>query len=626
MIRLVVDAAQHRLLGPPRQALDGESQAAGGVALTAAHRDNGAPRWRPVGQMRAERIRETDLARCLVAAFGDAGHAFPAIALARALPSAGNEVAGRDLGALARGGRGARASASPPRRSTRRSPRPRPARTTGPSAADAALALLPLLEAERFDVVVSDILTLAPALAAERAGLRRATLIPHVYPVHEAGPAVLRLRRAARRGPPVGRGLWRRALPVLVGGLRAGARRAQPSRGRRSGWRRSSGFHGGISESLALVATFPQLEYPRRWPAARARDRADGVRAAVSRRRAAGGRRAAGAGRRRRRRRTPTCRLVRVALEALADEPVRVLATTNRPRPDGAAAAGAGERAWWSTGSATRRRWRSPTWSSATAATGRSRGRSAPACRCSAVPAVGDMAENGRPRGLVGRRADAAVAAARAPGRCGWRCARRSPRRRWAHGRPRSGAGRRRTTAPSAARSWSRSWRSAVSFDGARGPGEAGIAGGAAELGLLDLRVVACRPVAAARSPRSIVELARSLCECGAPPSFFDLAAASAANSFDRAVLHTTTPSRSRCLPMNVATRDRPGSYLNVVNDGRVTAASAAANRASLLRMPCERGRDRASASQTCPGSRRRRFGDSSDPARRDSKPLRPIG
>ncbi len=30
----------------------------------------------------------------------------------------------------------------------------------------------------------------------------------------------------------------------------------------------------------------------------------------------------------------PECRLVRVALEALADEPVRVLATTNRHRPD----------------------------------------------------------------------------------------------------------------------------------------------------------------------------------------------------------------------------------------------------------------------------------------------------
>ena len=38
------------------------------------------------------------------------------------------------------------------------------------SAADAAIALLPLMEDFRPDVVVSDILTLAPTLAAERVG------------------------------------------------------------------------------------------------------------------------------------------------------------------------------------------------------------------------------------------------------------------------------------------------------------------------------------------------------------------------------------------------------------------------------------------------------------------------
>ena len=52
----------------------------------------------------------------------------------------------------------------------------------GPAAGDAAVALLPLLEELRPDVVVNDILTLAPALAAERAGVPWATLIPHVYP------------------------------------------------------------------------------------------------------------------------------------------------------------------------------------------------------------------------------------------------------------------------------------------------------------------------------------------------------------------------------------------------------------------------------------------------------------
>jgi UDP:flavonoid glycosyltransferase YjiC (YdhE family) len=91
-------------------------------------------------------------------------------------------------------------------------------------------------------------------------------------------------------------------------------------------------FHGGISEELALVATFPQLEYPRRWPAhARVTGpigfelpypdvevpAGDAPLVLVAPSTA----------------QDPECRLVRVALEALADEPVRVLATTNRQPP-----------------------------------------------------------------------------------------------------------------------------------------------------------------------------------------------------------------------------------------------------------------------------------------------------
>jgi UDP:flavonoid glycosyltransferase YjiC (YdhE family) len=92
-------------------------------------------------------------------------------------------------------------------------------------------------------------------------------------------------------------------------------------------------FHGGISELLAIVGTFPQLEYPREWPA---HVRVTGplffelageeieipngdqplVLIAPSTAQ------------------DPECELVRVALHALADEPVRVLATTNRHRPE----------------------------------------------------------------------------------------------------------------------------------------------------------------------------------------------------------------------------------------------------------------------------------------------------
>ena len=264
-----------------------------------------------------------------MAAFGDAGHAFPAIGLARALRARGHEVLvetwerwreaveGEGLGFTA----AEEYTTFPP---------PPPASDDGPSAADAALALLPLMEAERFDAVVSDILTLAPALAAERAGLRRVTLVPHVYPVHEEGMPFFAFGAMPPR-TALGRAAWRRALPVLVGGLERGRREMNETR-ERVGLGPVERFHGGISEELALVATFPQLEYPRRWPAhvrvtgpmgfelpypdvALPAGDAPLVLVAPSTAQ------------------DSESRLVRVALEALADEPVRVIATVNGHRP-----------------------------------------------------------------------------------------------------------------------------------------------------------------------------------------------------------------------------------------------------------------------------------------------------
>ena len=266
--------------------------------------------------------------RFLVAAFGDAGHAFPAIALARALAGRGHEVTvetwERWRDAVV--GVGVAFTAAEEYQTF-----PPPASGDGPSAADAALALLPMLEEERFDVVVSDILTLAPALAAERAGLRRATLIPHVYPVHEAGLPFFAIGALAPR-TALGRGLWRQVLPVMLGGLRQGREELNRSRAA-VGLGPLERFHGGISEQLALVATYPQLEYPRRWPTSvrvvgpmtfeLPHDEVepppgDGPLVVVAPSTA----------------QDPEGRLVRAALDALAGEPVRVLATTNRPEAD----------------------------------------------------------------------------------------------------------------------------------------------------------------------------------------------------------------------------------------------------------------------------------------------------
>jgi MGT family glycosyltransferase len=266
----------------------------------------------------------------LVAAFGDAGHAFPAIGLAHALAQRGHEVVVEtwEQWSDAVEGAGVGFTAAEEYETF---PPPSPESNGVPSVADAALALVPMLERERFDVVVSDILTLAPALAAERVGLRRATLVPHVYPVHERGMPFFAFGALAPRSA-VGRAMWRAAEPMLLDGLRRG--RDDLNRSRASvGLPAVERFHGGLSEELVLVGTYPQLEYPREWskhvhvvgpvtfelPFEDVElPEGDGPLVVVAPSTA----------------QDPECRLLRAALAALEDEPVRVLATTNRHVPE----------------------------------------------------------------------------------------------------------------------------------------------------------------------------------------------------------------------------------------------------------------------------------------------------
>ncbi len=267
--------------------------------------------------------------RVLVAAFGDAGHAFPAIALGRALAGRGHEVVVETWeerrAAVEGAGLGFAAAEE-----YRMFPPPEPGSEDGQHAAEAARALLPLLEEMRPHVAVSDILTLAPALAAEHAGVPLATLIPHIYPVVEPGLPFFAIGLRPPR-TPLGRALWRTGQRALNVGLEHGRRDLNLQR-ERLGLPPVERFHGGISPNLALVATYPQLEYPRRWP--------PGVEVtgpmtfevphpeielppgeeplvlvAPSTAHDSGN------------------HLVRTALAALAEEPVRVVATTNRVVP-----------------------------------------------------------------------------------------------------------------------------------------------------------------------------------------------------------------------------------------------------------------------------------------------------
>lgn len=127
----------------------------------------------------------------------------------------------------------------------------------------AAAEAAPLLADLRPHAVVADILTLAPALAAERAGIPVATLIPHVHPSTPAGFPVYsvgaRLPRTA-----AGRAVWRALERPVARGLELGRNELNETR-RRLGLGPLDHHHGGISRRLCLVATFPALEYPRAW-------------------------------------------------------------------------------------------------------------------------------------------------------------------------------------------------------------------------------------------------------------------------------------------------------------------------------------------------------------------------
>ena len=176
--------------------------------------------------------------------------------------------------------------------------------------------------------VVSDILTLAPTLAAEKAGVPLATLIPHIYPVVEPGLPFFAIGLQPPR-TPLGRRIWRAGQRALDVGLEHGRRDLNTQR-ERLGLPPIERFHGGISPELALVATFPQLEYPRQL-AGRGRDhRADDLRGPPPRDRAAARRRRRSSWSPRAPPTTPATSWCAPRWRRSPSEPVRVVATTNR--------------------------------------------------------------------------------------------------------------------------------------------------------------------------------------------------------------------------------------------------------------------------------------------------------
>jgi UDP:flavonoid glycosyltransferase YjiC (YdhE family) len=201
--------------------------------------------------------------RILLGAFGDPGHAFPMIALGRALAARGHDVTLQTW---------TRWRAHIEAEGLTFAPAPEyHVFPSGPEPLDfyeaivhATLDTLPLVRELRPEVVVADILTLAPSLSAERLGIPCATLIPHINPHTGADFPIYSIGARLPR-TPVGSAFWRRLYRRVENGLERGRQELNSTR-RRLDLPPLSHVHGGTSRQLALVATFPQLEYPRVWP------------------------------------------------------------------------------------------------------------------------------------------------------------------------------------------------------------------------------------------------------------------------------------------------------------------------------------------------------------------------
>ncbi len=198
--------------------------------------------------------------RLLLGAFGDPGHAFPMIALGRALRARGHEVTlqtGQQWRELVVG-EGIDFAPAPeyPVFPTQQQPlKPYQA------VLRATEQTQPLVASLRPEIVVNDILTLAPALAAERSGVKVATLVPHVDPRTAPGAPPYSIGALPPR-TALGRRLWRTLRPATNRGLVQGRDELNETR-RRLGLPPQTHLHSGLSRQLTLVASFPALEYPR---------------------------------------------------------------------------------------------------------------------------------------------------------------------------------------------------------------------------------------------------------------------------------------------------------------------------------------------------------------------------
>jgi MGT family glycosyltransferase len=276
----------------------------------------------------------SDPRRILLGAFGDPGHAFPVIALGAELARRGHDVTMQTWRKWERQVEAEGMAFAPAPEYHVFPTKDRPLKPYE-AVVLAARQALPLVEELAPQCVIADILTLAPAMAGEIAGVPVGTVVPHVDPRPAPGrPPYSMGARLPRTA--LGRAMWGQTDRIIAKGLEQGRQELNETR-RRLGLKALAYPHNGLSHQLCLVATLPHLEYPRAvpepnthtvgpllWeipgePAVAPPDAPAGapvvlVAPSTSQ--------------------DPDHRMLRAALEGLADAPVRVIGTWNRREPD----------------------------------------------------------------------------------------------------------------------------------------------------------------------------------------------------------------------------------------------------------------------------------------------------
>lgn len=200
--------------------------------------------------------------RILLVAIGEAGHAFPMIAMGSELARRGNVVG---LHTWFRWQEHIETAGIEFFRAPKFEVEP------GEEVPDvheaAALAAQQLVEVVRDwqpDVIVGDVLTLSSALAAEICGVPFVTSVPHFW--HATGPEDVPFGSGwAPAKTPMGRAMVRRVHRFERIGLEYGRNELNATRAA-VGLEPLDRVHGSLSRELVLVGTLPQLEPPRTWP------------------------------------------------------------------------------------------------------------------------------------------------------------------------------------------------------------------------------------------------------------------------------------------------------------------------------------------------------------------------